>query len=70
MKTMKSQLLASSSTISGIAKVASDYYGGLRTLSLVANEKGDEFTLENANGAIQGVRIINKAGRFRFERID
>jgi len=61
-------LLASSDTVSGIAKMASDYFGGLRTLDLVADESGDVFTLENANGVIQGFRITSRRGRFRFER--
>jgi hypothetical protein len=67
---MTVKLLACSSTFDGIMGLASDYYDGSRTLVATASPDGGSFSLANANGSIQGVRIVHKHGRWRFERLD
>lgn len=64
---MKTTLLGSSSTLDGIKTViAKFYYGEKELLSLVTNE----WQIIGKNGAIDGVRVILKGKRYRFESID
>jgi hypothetical protein len=64
------KLLASSSTFDGIMGLASEYFGGSKTLVATDSNDGGIFSLANSTGLIQGVRIVHKRGRWRFERLD
>ena len=64
---MKTTLLCSASTLDGIKNViAKFYYGEKELLSLATNE----WQITGKNGALNGVRVILKNKRYRFESID
>ena len=64
---MKITLLGSSSTLDGIKTViAKFYYSEKELLSLSANE----WQIIGKNGLLNGMRVILKNGRYRFESID
>ena len=64
---MKITLLGSSATLDGIKTViAKFYYSEKELLPLFANE----WQIVGKNGAIDGVRVILKNKRYRFESID
>lgn len=64
---MKTTLLGSAPTLDGIkAIIAKYYYGEKELLSLVTNE----WQIIGKNGAINGVRVILKGKRYRFESIN
>ena len=64
---MRTTLLASSPTLDGIKSViAKFYYSEKELLSLSANE----WQIIGKNGALNGVRVVLKGKRYRFESID
>lgn len=64
---MKTTLLGSAPTLDGIKTViAKFYYSEKELISLSANE----WQIIGKNGAINGVRVIFKKGRYRFESIN
>ena len=64
---MKTTLIGSAPTLDGIKDViAKFYYGEKELLSLVPNE----WQIIGKNGAINGVRVILKGKRYRFESIN
>ena len=64
---MKTTLLASSPTLDGIkAVIAKFYYSEKELLPVSANE----WQIIGKNGALNGVRVIFKKGRYLFESID
>ena len=64
---MKTTLLGSAPTLDGIKNViAKFYYGEKELLPVVPNE----WQIISKNGAINGVRVIFKKGRYRFESIN
>lgn len=64
---MKTTLLGSSSTLDGIkAVIAKFYYSEKELLPVAANE----WSVIGKNGALNGVRVILKSKRYRFESID
>ena len=64
---MKITLFGSATTFDGIkAVIAKFYYGEKELLSLSANE----WQIIGKNGALKGVHVILKNGRYRFESIN
>ena len=64
---MKTTLLGSSATLDGIkAVIAKYYYGEKKLLSIAPNE----WNIIGKNGALNGMRVILKKGRYRFESIN
>ena len=64
---MKTTLLGSSSTLDGIKTVITKfYYSEKELLSLSANE----WKIIGKNGVLNGVRVVLKKSRYRFESID
>ncbi len=55
-------LIASSASLDGLLRLVVRFYAG----SSIRFEGSEVF---NANGRIDGVRVICKRGRWRFERI-
>ena len=64
---MKTTLLGSSTTLDGIkAVIAKFYYSEKELLSVSPNE----WNIIGKNGVLNGMRVILKRGRYRFESIN
>ena len=64
---MKTTLLGSSATLDGIKAVIAKFYYSEKDLIPVAP---DEWQIIGKNGALNGVRVVLKKSRYRFESID
>ena len=64
---MKTTLLGSSSTLDGIKSVITKFYYGEKELSPVY---ANEWQIIGKNGVLNGVRVILKGKRYRFESIN
>lgn len=61
------KLLATSGTTEGITKLISQYYfGSTITLNPIDD---NTFEVSNKKGKIDGVQVIKKGNKFRFEQI-
>ena len=64
---MKTTLLASSATFDGIKSIVEKFYYSEKELLPVAP---NEWSIIGKNGVINGMRVILKKGRYRFESIN
>ena len=64
---MKTTLLCSSSTLDGIKTVIAKFYYGEKELLPVSP---NEWQIICKNGVLNGVRVVLKGKRYRFESID
>ena len=64
---MKTTLLASSATFDGIKTVIAKFYYSEKELLPVSP---NEWSIIGKNGVINGMRVILKKGRYRFESIN
>ena len=64
---MKTTLLGSSSTLEGIKAVIAKFYYSEKDLIPVA---ANEWKIIGKNGPLNGVRVILKGKRYRFESIN
>ena len=64
---MKTTLLASAPTLDGIKTVIEKFYYSEKELLPVAP---NEWSITGKNGVLNGMRVILKRGRYRFESID
>lgn len=59
-------LYGSSGTLDGITALISRFYGG----SQIRLERGEkEWTIHNSRGQIDGVRVVLRKLRYRFEKV-
>lgn len=65
---MKTRLLASSGSLDGINKMVAQFYCGDKELKQVPDK--DEWEIYGSRGLLEGVRVIKKKGRYRFEMIE
>lgn len=64
---MATRLLASSPTLEGINKcIKSFYFGSEKELTEVEPNK---WSVSGKNGTLEGIRVIKKGSRYRFEMI-
>ena len=67
---MRSNLLASASSLAGILESVTRFYCG-QAKTLTAIGKTEWQVADAASGKIaEGVRVVRKAGRYRFEMTD
>ena len=64
---MKTTLLGSAATFDGIKSVIAKFYYGEKELISVAP---DEWSIIGKNGVLNGMRVILKGKRYRFESIN
>ena len=64
---MKTTLLASSATLDGIKTVIAKFYYSEKDLIPASP---NEWSIVGKNGVINGMRVILKRGRYRFESIN
>lgn len=64
---MKTTLLGSSATLDGIKTVIAKFYHSEKELLPVT---ANEWQITGKNGALNGVRVVLKGKRYRFESID
>ena len=64
---MKATLLGSSATLDGIKSIITKFYYSEKDLISVSP---NEWQIIGKNGVINGMRVILKKGRYRFESID
>ena len=64
---MKATLISSSATLDGIKSVIAKYYYSEKELISVAP---NEWQIIGKNGVINGMRVILKGKRYRFESIN
>ncbi len=63
----ESKLLGTSPTLERITSLISKYYYG-STITLTPNDDGT-YDVHNLKGKIDGVRVVQKGNKFRFERM-
>jgi len=66
---MKSNLLASSSTLESIAKAASDFYCGTKVTLIADGESRWKISRDSDGKLLPGVAVFLKRGRYRFEMV-
>ena len=64
---METILLGSSATLDGIKSIVAKYYYSEKDLIPVAP---NEWSIIGKNGVLNGMRVILKRGRYRFESIN
>lgn len=62
------KLLASAETKDGILRAISSYYVG-SSIELIASKNMHSWHVHNSKGAIDGVRVVIKGKRYRFESV-
>lgn len=68
MPKVKPRLYASSGSLEGITALVRRFYGDSPTVKLVA-ESDELWQVHNAYGRIDGMRVILKKRRYRFESL-
>ena len=70
---MTKTLYASSNTIAGIQACIKEFYGGARSITFdlakLFSQSPEGSSVYNSKGKIEGVRVVVKKGRYRFERV-
>lgn len=65
---MKNKLLASSGDLQQLKELIKRFYFGTE-INLICN-KGDSWSVCNSQGVIEGVQVVIKNRRYRFEAIN
>ena len=68
LKKAKATLLASSASLDGIKKMAGDFWHS-KNISLHAGDDGKNWSVSNANGHLDDVRVVKIKGRYRLEQL-